>query len=155
MWHKPHFNSRPRKEVDLPCTPVLMRVDISTHDLARRSTGEVYFYTDDEGISTHDLARRSTESAIKSLSLVGNFNSRPRKEVDAAKPKLCVFVYTFQLTTSQGGRHIVTIRIGCYRNFNSRPRKEVDISSIYNDAARLIISTHDLARRSTCNGRSN
>ena len=59
-------------------------------------------------------------------SYIKHFNSRPRKEVDNSNQKFALYT----------------------KHFNSRPRKEVDFEWMrQNDY--LIISTHDLARRST------
>ena len=78
-------------------------------------------------ISTHDLTRRSTE----------------KRGIDGGLSE-------FQLTTSQGGRplspsapHLVLI------HFNSRPHKEVDHPQPELFGLRVVISTHDLTRRST------
>ena len=57
-----HFNSRPRKEVDVGAMDrAPLYRDISTHDLARRSTVKSENRYEPEYISTHDLARRSTD----------------------------------------------------------------------------------------------
>ena len=125
----------------------------------------------------------------------GHFNSRPHKEVDHPQPELfglrvvisthdltrrstklegmLTVVEIFQLTTSQGGRHVLvnpylapcsfqltTSRggrqwggtvLGICRQYNSRPHEEVD-----SGAAPFLeffgISTHDLTRRSTTSG---
>ena len=122
-------------------------------------------------ISTHDLARRSTPSASISP-FRSHFNSRPRKEVDEITPCNHVVAFSFQLTTSQGGRrsivrnsiasivistHDLARRSTCNPlnsrtsqfYFNSRPRKEVDTVRGCSVSIRSNISTHDLARRST------
>ena len=78
-------------------------------------------------ISTHDLARRSTFTENAILILLDYFNSRPRKEVDDVRSVVMEYFTAFQLTTSQGGRHILLNRNTLLR----------------------CISTHDLARRST------
>ena len=104
----------------------LSRQFISTHDLARRSTFWICFLLYSSPISTHDLARRSTFSMLE--------------EID--------FSLTFQLTTSQGGRHLSLSRRFESQYFNSRPRKEVDPEFLLIWDA-VDISTHDLARRST------
>ena len=77
-----HINSRPRKEVDIEWRKGTGNTDISTHDLARRSTAWEFILCKRIGISTHDLARRSTCPSL-----------RPRSSS-----------ILFQLTTSQGGR---------------------------------------------------
>ena len=103
---------------------------------------------------------------------VCHFNSRPRKEVDKTVTQKVAAVFTFQLTTSQGGRlHWFTPfnnsstyfnsrprkEVDCARQlhgtndgyFNSRPRKEVDKRKGLSPEQEEYISTHDLARRST------
>ena len=121
---------------------------ISTHDLARRSTRRLRMHRVRNYISTHDLARRSTYSNRRfrilesfqlttsqggrrdfraSVTKYGNFNSRPRKEVD-----------------DRG-----TFLPRSFRYFNSRPRKEVDRDNAKLCRVHNAISTHDLARRST------
>ena len=126
----------------------------------------------DSCISTHDLARRSTEILHLMALIVHYFNSRPRKEVDVYPRKACTPHQEFQLTTSQGGRLLVLTHHTEVLHFNSRPRKEVDgmwlVSLIWllhlfqlttSQGGRpygegytpdgMVISTHDLARRST------
>ena len=61
-------------------------------------------------------------------------------------------VLLFQLTTSQGGRPLVVCVIFLALHFNSRPHKEVDAGSVDASLANFSISTHDLTRRSTCEG---
>ena len=121
-----YFNSRPHKEVDIDLTTTYNFLDISTHDLTRRSTSyhalflfrcSIFQLTTSQGgrptvakqkayneiISTHDLTRRSTS----------------RQDF--------YFLYTlFQLTTSQGGRLSRLLMIIWIAYFNSRPHKEVD-----------------------------
>ena len=99
-----YFNSRPHKEVDFNRCDWWIWLGISTHDLTRRSTLFSDFISLSQSISTHDLTRRST--------FIPQKGDRPIK---------------FQLTTSQGGRHV----------------GEGVSSPIIN------ISTHDLTRRST------
>ena len=56
----------------------------------------------------------------------------------------------FQLTTSQGGRRAaLEIPYELLMNFNSRPHKEVDLAFAASSGSAGVISTHDLARRST------
>ena len=121
-----YFNSRPRKEVDRLDFQTDCRTNISTHDLARRSTVVKYLlsYYISFQLTTSQGGRRLADIVIDSLPIV------------------------FQLTTSQGGRLLLhQVSDGC-TYFNSRPRKEVDVSKNEQDIA-SIISTHDLARRST------
>ena len=120
------FNSRPHKEVDLyvcaedgshvlsihdltrRSTPPFQEKSqvktLSIHDLTRRSTCLCEFrFRRDDILSIHDLTRRSTVSLHSTAARLSPFNSRPHKEVDSS----CFDIrcgYTFQFTTSQGGR---------------------------------------------------
>ena len=101
---------------------------------------------------------------------VEHFNSRPHKEVDMVVDPVSgymvpfqlttsqggrrytrtkeIYKNTFQLTTSQGGRHLsAPLRESCIY-FNSRPHEEID-HVIANRDKVIVISTHDLTRRST------
>ena len=57
--------------------------------------------------------------------------------------------FVFQLTTSQGGRRVLTGLWTRSLPFNSRPHKEVDLLRRFGLHTREL-STHDLTRRSTC-----
>ena len=100
-------------------------LDISTHDLARRSTVPHDPETGLLIISTHDLTKRSTEDGLIEVCFVD--------------------VSTHDLTKrSTLQRFHRFFSGGC---FNSRPHEEVDgypaiISLIF-------VSTHDLTKRST------
>ena len=59
-----HFNSRPHEEVDREEPEQKQERNISTHDLARRSTVDHYSSLYIAFISTHDLARRSTKNTV-------------------------------------------------------------------------------------------
>ena len=121
-----YFNSRPHKEVDNLSEPKTNIENISTHDLTRRSTiigDNVYGWVN---ISTHDLTRRST-----------------------AFEKEQVVAYAFQLTTSRGGRPWLRKYVKTLKGFQlttSRGGRHMYAAGIWNCG---IISTHDLARRST------
>ena len=99
-----HFNSRPRKEVDIEWRKGTGNTDISTHDLARRSTAWEFILCKRIGISTHDLARRSTCPSLRPRSssilfqLTTSQGGRQRSTWHHRTEEL------FQLTTSQGGR---------------------------------------------------
>ena len=144
-----YFNSRPHKEVDIDLTTTYNFLDISTHDLTRRSTSyhalflfrcSIFQLTTSQGGRLLLRQRKQTMHTY--------FNSRPHKEVDfyfcnsitvivpfqlttsqGGRPMLS-FRYqpplAFQLTTSQGGRPVKIIAFFNYRDFNSRPHKEVD-----------------------------
>ncbi len=144
-----HFNSRPRKEVDIEWRKGTGNTDISTHDLARRSTAWEFILCKRIGISTHDLARRSTCPSLRPRSssiLFQLTTSQGGRLLDTLF--IVMFAGTFQLTTSQGGRRTEAERVLAVHDFNSRPRKEVDAEDREADIPDLI-STHDLARRST------
>ena len=79
-------------------------------------------------ISTHDLAKRSTQRGGRSY----------KKS------------FKFQLTTSRRGRPLRSFaRCLCSLHFNSRPREEVDVHFMGHLFRVRLISTHDLAKRST------
>ena len=78
-------------------------------------------------ISTHDLARRSTLAIVRDEQVCYYFNSRPHEEVDS----------------------LPSAKRPAYNHFNSRPHKEVDAVFMLEDVLAIVISTHDLARRST------
>ena len=59
-------------------------------------------------LSTHDLTRRSTVVIPTQLIIGISFNSRPHKEVDYMAARLRPSYDPFQLTTSQGGRLVIT-----------------------------------------------
>ena len=167
-----YFNSRPHKEVDIDLTTTYNFLDISTHDLTRRSTSyhalflfrcSIFQLTTSQGgrptvakqkayneiISTHDLTRRSTGVALPASARIIAFQlttsqgGRPRVYHHHEKPLL------FQLTTSQGGRLWQRGIVYLANYFNSRPHKEVDGESFWWFIECINISTHDLTRRST------
>ena len=77
-----------------------------------------------------------------------HFNSRPREEVDISYCPRRAGLLLFQLTTSQGGRLIRSVNTANCLYFNSRPHEEVDRIRLF-QTVESIISTHDLAKRST------
>ena len=102
-------------------------LDISTHDLARRSTVPHDPETGLLIISTHDLTRRSTKSNASTILNGVNFNSRSHKEVDfhARRCVLCrICISTHDLT--------------------KRSTLSPTLVAIVPD-----VSTHDLTKRST------
>ena len=126
-------------------------INVSTHDLTKRSTDILGSSLISIFVSTHDLTKRSTASADGSKMQVRCFNSRPHEEVDydpASEKTREIGVSThdltkrstsaylvsqaqleFQLTTSRRGRHsIVRAVIWLFICFNSRPHEEVDSS---------------------------
>ena len=101
------FNSRPHKEVDLAC-PSFPDILGSFNSRPHKEV-DGYQYV----IINHRKA----------------FNSRPHKEVDITANVTGSYTSFFQLTTSQGGRHGVSINTVKSWTFNSRPHKEVDKSN--------------------------
>ena len=79
---------------------------LSIHDLTRRSTFLVGVFTGDWDLSIHDLTRRSTCSTAASETVYYSFNSRPHKEVDLLSSLPQKQSSIFQFTTSQGGRPV-------------------------------------------------
>ena len=124
-----HFNSRPHEEVDRRYGNPYRYLDISTHDLTRRSTAYEKVRSIVSNISTHDLTRRSTQT-IWVVRMSDN---------------------VFQLTTSRGGRRKISECLDLAAKFQlttsrgGRPPSSIPSSLI------ISISTHDLTRRSTFN----
>ena len=145
-----HFNSRPHEEVD--------------H--TRHNTKLLQFHFNSRPHEEVDLHRQCKRT------IHTYFNSRPHEEVDQGQVLKWALDFVFQLTTSQGGRHSANIHLAPHflfqlttsqggrrflsgvktkrkMYFNSRPRKEVDQRQLRIGLNDQIISTHDLARRST------
>ena len=102
-------------------------VNLSIHDLTRRSTEEVFDYINRGSLSIHDLTRRSTSLLSWTVTMPTSFNSRPHKEVDDD----------------------VTQPENLKKSFNSRPHKEVDQLYRSHQSRSTELSIHDLTRRST------
>ena len=104
-----------------------------------------------DGIFQLTTSQGGRQGSTQRLRLSRYFNSRPHKEVDAYKELQTEHERLFQLTTSQGGRQSIPFISGGKIYFNSRPHKEVD-NIPYHLSTQIIISTHDLTRRSTGSG---
>ena len=122
-----HFNSRPHEEVDFILLPSCKLVDISTHDLTRRST---------------------LGQCIVLLPLF-HFNSRPHEEVDCCQKYYQMATFYFNSRPHEEVDVLFNSFSGFTIHFNSRPHEEVDFVAV-NLPTFHIISTHDLTRRSTC-----
>ena len=122
-----YFNSRPHKEVDFNRCDWWIWLGISTHDLTRRSTLFSDFISLSQSISTHDLTRRSTTLPFIGTMRLSSISTHDLTRRSTFIPQKGDRPIKFQLTTSQGGRHV----------------GEGVSSPIIN------ISTHDLTRRST------
>ena len=122
-----YFNSRPHEEIDDWLLNTVTNLDISTHDLTRRST----ILEEKEKRVWWDFNSRPHEEVDSLLTarliLAVHFNSRPHEEVDFIFCKHVPDCFPFQLTTSRGGRLVGKKGADCYDS----------------------ISTHDLTRRST------
>ena len=129
---------------------LLRYISISTHDLTRRSTlhhttgshQHLYFNS-----RPHEEVDRYCRKALLHNQ---HFNSRPREEVDISYCPRRAGLLLFQLTTSQGGRLIRSVNTANCLYFNSRPHEEVDAQGTGN-GRHILISTHNLTRRSTDN----
>ena len=101
------FNSRPLKEVDFVIHIHIISLELSIHDLSRRSTNQtsVTYTPYSFQFTTSQGGRPDLSSSVTPNS---PFNSRPLKEVD-----------------DQGGSGGVHSKA-----FNSRPLKEVDFTCI-------------------------
>ncbi len=120
-----HFNSRPREEVDSPLLPDQPTYWISTHDLAKRSTG-TSAGTCTVAVFQLTTSRRGRQQHFEldawqfvfQLTTSRGGRRKPFLFKQEEKP--------FQLTTSRGGRLLSCQALRCHWYFNSRPRKEVD-----------------------------
>ena len=155
------FNSRPHKEVDfIDFCGEDGTIELSIHDLTRRSTTIRQQFWTWRSLSIHDLTRRSTRREVVKWKGRKPFNSRPHKEVDDTRPRSNRSVLVFQFTTSQGGRLLLSctfvtsvifqfttsqggrpeafaiVKEG-EESFNSRPHKEVD--SKYPQISRIFV----------------
>ena len=94
-------------------------------------------------------SRRGRRSALyQHPVLFCYFNSRPHEEVDSTFKKHWYLQGTFQLTTSRRGRPFKIARRKARSYFNSRPHEDVDV--LHDQTINtLLISTHDLTKRST------
>ena len=124
-------------------------LDISTHDLARRSTVPHDPETGLLIISTHDLTRRSTKSNASTILNGVNFNSRSHKEVDfhARRCVLCrICISTHDLTKRSTTCWAFYCFARCVSTHDLTKRSTtVYIPEIHTTA----VSTHDLTKRST------
>ena len=99
-----HFNSRPHEEVDRRYGNPYRYLDISTHDLTRRSTAYEKVRSIVSNISTHDLTRRSTQT-IWVVRMSDNVFQLTTSRGGRRKISECLdLAAKFQLTTSRGGR---------------------------------------------------
>ena len=142
---------------------------LTTSQGGRRNVYDLTF--EDVDISTHDLTRRSTIDHQFLFLRQKYFNSRPHKEVDffsvnASRPcihisthdltrrstlhmKILAIRFPFQLTTSQGGRPMLSFRYQPPLAFQLTTSQGGRPGSQADNGGRVGISTHDLTRRST------
>ncbi len=124
-WSKP-FNSRPHKEVDGGCLLFRTCVDLSIHDLTRRST-------------CSDLSRMQWNLFQFTTSQGG------RPALGGVKKSATVF----QFTTSQGGRRELNIKVKRRKklSIHDLTRRSTTTEALMKQKENL--SIHDLTRRST------
>ena len=150
-------------------------LDISTHDLTKRSTEDGLIEVCFVDVSTHDLTKRSTLQRFHRFFSGGCFNSRPHEEVDLwhrALGNQCncfnsrpheevdnndedthnhLDVSTHDLTKRSTLFFVRKMAI-CHC-FNSRPHEEVDVLYVFQTQV-VDVSTHDLTKRSTWQSRN-
>ena len=122
-------------------------IEISTHDLTKRST---FFPRTTIRIGLFQLttSRRGRRFPPAGPRSSPHFNSRPHEEVDYDCPVFCFVIYisTHDLTKRSTP---FAIRFPWFLwNFNSRPHEEVDVFVLPVQGGGNI-STHDLTKRST------
>ena len=118
----------------------------TTSQGGRRREDELFIPAHD--LSIHDLTRRSTIDGKPAYTLKRSFNSRPHKEVDFGKRKVCAEGRSFN---SRPHKEVDSFPIYAFSfrlSFNSRPHKEVDDLGDFLRLGRGL-SIHDLTRRST------
>ena len=147
---KQSFNSRPHEEVDEQSSRQALTADLSTHDLTKRSTENIEREGKRGQLSTHDLTKRSTMGAAGSWRLRQPFNSRPHEEVDSDGLLRWTGDRTFNSRPHEEVDNVVKATWNIFGTFNSRPHEEVD-DGIKNFWKGVILSTHDLTKRSTGN----
>ncbi len=121
------FNSRPHEEVDYQAPKLLLSINVSTHDLTKRST-ECRMHP-----STHHLmfqlttSRRGRRGTLfypvfsQLFQLTTSRRGRPMQHSQSSGTAM------FQLTTSRRGRQFFLFLISReHMGFNSRPHEEVD-----------------------------
>ena len=146
-----HFNSRPHKEVDTELIQTLGELDISTHDLTRRSTMKIIKYGNRKlfQLTTSRGGRPFlTSSSLYFFSFQLTTSRGGRRYMNGLDGIPSVFQLTtsrggrrvhrllqstreeFQLTTSRGGRPSFCSEKKPFRHFNSRPHEEVDMDGV-------------------------
>ena len=166
------FNSRPHEEVDLSLSIAKDFLDVSTHDLTKRSTLQRFHrffsggYFNSRPHEEVDLWHRALGNQCNC------FNSRPHEEVDdgwICDNSVFILVSTHDLTKRSTLFFVRKMAIcHCFNSrpheevdsfylpsprqgscFNSRPHEEVDFYPLNWSANVLSVSTHDLTKRST------
>ena len=107
-------------------------VDISIHDLPRRSTKKQCYFVAYGNISIHDLPRRSTIIDMYCRGIWNYFNPRPPEEVDIGSVYQCA--------------------MACNISIHDLPRRSTSGLTLFINCE--IISIHDLPRRSTLHSNS-
>ena len=100
-----YFNSRPHEEVDASFqTQYGLRLSFQLTTSRGGRPASLLARHVIVNISTHDLTRRSTSRLLLLLVFQLHFNSRPHEEVDSVTPDQAGDGKIFQLTTSRRGR---------------------------------------------------
>ena len=99
-----HFNSRPHKEVDVIAEKLYSIINISTHDLTRRSTMALRVTETSTDVFQLTTSRRGRLVFAITPPVHPSFNSRPHEEVDVDNNGYGDRYVQFQLTTSRRGR---------------------------------------------------
>ena len=154
-------------------------LDVSTHDLTKRSTWNTGSWYSYDSVSTHDLTKRSTTFSSLTFSkypfqlttsrrgrpilymglrVMTCFNSRPHEEVDEFDPQTWTITATFQLTTSRRGRRSCLFyqSLGSYVSTHDLTKRST--VALRSAKTPYFVSTHDLTKRSTfckCQQRKN
>ena len=147
------FNSRPHEEVDLSLSIAKDFLDVSTHDLTKRSTLQ-RFHRFFSGGCFNSRPHEEVDLWHRALGNQCNcFNSRPHEEVDNNDEDTHnhLDVSTHDLTKRSTLFFVRKMAI-CHC-FNSRPHEEVDVLYVFQTQV-VDVSTHDLTKRSTWQSRN-
>ena len=144
-----YFNSRPHEEVDALSDRIWLSLSYFNSRPHEEVDDKKGVSMSDIDISTHDLTKRSTMEQYQKSFIMEHFNSRPHEEVDQLKEPFPQEDQLFQLTTSRRGR-----LEGLRNSFNSWFISTHDLTKRSTRRSRSkiwfdIISTHDLTKRST------
>ena len=146
------FNSRPHKEVDHIRFNYKRSPITSFNSRPHKEVDDVFpVFLDCLNLSTHDLTRRSTFTSIRIYGILRNFQLTTSQGGRPSMSFVLPSVSIFQLTTSQGGRPARVYRITNYVYLSTHDLTRRSTRQLPFHTGMQDLSTHDLTRRSTGN----